>query len=76
MNKRLIQQLSEISRVHESRFPMDLYYLSERIGKVASEGEEAPDIHVEDINYTGMEKQISTSPISLCVSPEQVLRNE
>ncbi len=76
MNKNVIQVLSDESKIHPSYFPIDLYYLSERIGNVTSENVEAPNIKVADIGYSGGEKNISTSPISLCINPALIIRNE
>lgn len=74
MDKNLINFLSKQSKINELHFPMDLYFLSERIGQFQNEESELNMIEVASINYKGKEKSLSVSPISTCFCPSLILK--
>ena len=70
MEKNIINFLSKKSYIHKYFFPMDLMFISERIGLAQNdETIEIKSIQVKEINYIGIEKSNSVSHISLCFNP-------
>lgn len=76
MNPNLIKRISSFSKIEEIQFPLDVRYLSERLGAYDPEiNEDIQLIKVVDINYIGQEKSTSVSPISLCFDPNQIINS-
>lgn len=70
MEKNIIKYLSKESQIDSDFFPMDLMFISERIGLAQNEEtEEIKSIEVKEINFIGIEKSNSVSHISLCFNP-------
>ena len=70
MEKNIIKYLSKESQIDSDFFPMDLMFISERIGLAQNEETvEIKSIEVKEINFIGIEKSNSVSHISLCFNP-------
>ena len=70
MEKNIIKYLSKESQIDSDFFPIDLMFISERIGLAQNEEtEEIKSIEVKEINFIGIEKSNSVSHISLCFNP-------
>jgi len=75
MDPNKIAYLAEKSKISSSKFPLDIYYISERISGIENSGSESlKPIKVSDINYVGVERSMSTSHISICFNPENVIQ--